>query len=199
MMAGRNHADHEWGGQNAEQLKRVSKLLAKMLRHAPEEFDLTLDEQGYTPVEPVFAAVQKRLGQGVTWNDLLAVVEGDKEGKKRYELLDGRIRAMYGHNANIGVIVYPAAIPPDLLYHGTTAAVLPAIRQSGLLSLGRQYVHLTTNPDRAIRVAQRRHTPIVMLHIRARAAHEAGVVFHHAETEHWLTKAVPAEYIEDRT
>jgi putative RNA 2'-phosphotransferase len=177
-------------------LVKLSKFLALALRHEPAKFGLTLDDQGFTDTDGLWNVVQTKF-DGTTYdmNDLLAVVAGDQDGKKRYEIQGRRIRAMFGHNASVQV-EYPPAVPPELLYHGTNAGALAAIRKEGLKSLGRQYVHLTTNLQRAEKVAQRRGEHIIMLTIRALEAHQAGYVFHHAESEHYLVKALPPALID---
>jgi len=177
--------------------EKLSKFLAYMLRHSPEEANLTLDEQGFTPVDDLWAAVQKRFGSRYTWPDLLAIVEGDKTGKKRYEIVGGQIRALYGHNVAITEIAYEPAVPPEFIFHGTNEKALKQIKVEGLKSLGRQYVHCTTSLERAMTVAQRRtnRDEIVMLRIDSAAAHAAGIVFYHPEPEHYLVKEVPPAFI----
>jgi len=126
--------------------------------------------------------------------DLETIVAGDQRGKKRYEIVGNQIRAMYGHSKP--KVIYPACEPPEMLYHGTNYTAVKAIRKEGLLSQGRQYVHMTTNLDNARVVAKRRTQSPVMLVIRAQDAYQAGVVFHHAETEHYLAKTVPPQFID---
>jgi len=62
--------------------------------------------------------------------------------------------------------------------------------------LSRQYVHLTTNLQRAEKVAIRRKQEIVILQVRADEMVKAGYVFHQAEEEHFLVKNVPSVYID---
>jgi putative RNA 2'-phosphotransferase len=177
--------------------EKLSKFLAYVLRHSPEEANLTLDDQGFTPVDDLWVAVQKRFGSRYAWPDLLAIVEGDKTGKKRYEIDGGQIRALYGHNVAITEISYEPAVPPALLYHGTNAKALRLIKVEGLKSLSRQYVHCTTSIERATTVAGRRTSSdgIVMLEILATEAHAAGIEFYHPEPEHYLVKDVPPAFI----
>ena len=87
------------------------------------------------------------------------------------------------------------AIPPEILYHGTVDKALPAIRKQGLNGQKRQYVHLSTTTDRATDVAGRRGKPI-LLRIRAKVAHDAGIEFYHPEPKHFLVKTLPPEFIE---
>jgi putative RNA 2'-phosphotransferase len=175
-------------------LTKLSKFLSVMLRHNPEEFGISLDKEGFSPLDPVWQAIRAKYGNRYDEKDLLTVVEGDERGKKRYEILNGRIRAMYGHSEP--EVIYPPATPPEFLYHGTNPKALAAIRKEGLTSMARQYVHMTTNLDNAKVVAKRRTVSPLILSIRALDAHAAGVVFHHAETEHFLAKSIPPEFIE---
>jgi putative RNA 2'-phosphotransferase len=177
--------------------EKLSKFLAYILRHNPEEFNLTLDAQGFTSVDSVWAAIQKRFPNGrYGWKDVLEIVKGDKTGKKRYEIKENRIRAMYGHNAAVTEITYRPFVPPSVLYHGTNQPALALIKLEGLKALGRQYVHLTTSADRAITVAKRRSNDIIVLEILSAEAHAAGVVFFRPEPEHFLAKAIPPEFIQ---
>jgi putative RNA 2'-phosphotransferase len=166
-----------------------------MLRHKADEFGLTLDSEGFTEVDSVWAHVNKRYPGQYSYNDLLKIVEGDETGKKRYEIRDGHIRALFGHS-DVREVLYPSAEPPKSLYHGTTAEAVESIKKTGLKSLGRQYVHLGTNKERALTVAARHMGPSVLLRVRALEAYQAGIVFHHPEPERYLAKAIPPEFID---
>lgn len=174
--------------------KRLSKFLAVVLRHSPEDFDIELDEQGYAPLAEVWSVIEKRYGTQYTVDDLTTVVDGDRQGKKRYEIVGEQIRAMYGHSKP--KVIYPVVEPPEKLYHGTNAKAVKFIRKKGLKSLGRQYVHMTTNRNNAIVVAKRQTENPVMLVVRALEAHQAGIVFHQPEDEHFLAVAIPLEFID---
>lgn len=176
-------------------LVRLSKFLAVLLRHKAEQYGLTLDEEGFVETDAVWAQVTKRFGDQFAYNDLLKVVEGDRFGKKRYEIQGRKIRALFGHS-EVSRVSYPPALPPEFLYHGTTRAALAIIRQEGLRALSRQYVHFTTNREHAERVAGRHSRETVILTVRAADAHHAGIVFYHPEQEHYLADAIPPKFIE---
>jgi putative RNA 2'-phosphotransferase len=180
-----------------KKLDTLSKFLALILRHEPQKFGLAMDEEGFTDADDVLLTVQTRFGSRYTWADIESVIAGDAHGKKRYELQDDKIRALYGHSLkNDTHIQYPPAVPPDALYHGTTQTILPLIQHHGLLRQQRQYVHLTTNLEIAKRVAQRHGSDTIILRIRALEAHSAGYQFFHPEAEHYLTHVVPPEFID---
>ena len=189
-----NHNELQKQLMSQKRLKSLSKFLAVILRHKPHEFGLSLDEEGFAPLDEVWQVIKKKYGGRYFMRDLETVVAGDDSGKKRYEIRDNMIRAMYGHSLK-NVIQYEAATPPDMLYHGTAIEILPKLRAEGLKAMSRQFVHLTTNTDIAGNVAGRHSRNTILLQIRARDAHDAGTVFHHAEEEHYLAKAIPPEFI----
>jgi putative RNA 2'-phosphotransferase len=176
-------------------LTRLSKFLSLILRHRTAEFNLMLDAEGFTDLDGVWRRVQGRFGTRFSEADLQAVVAGKTDGKKRFELREGRIRALYGHS-RVGPVSYAPAEPPEFLYHGTAPQALASIRQHGLRSMRRQSVHLSAGREGAAAVGGRRTRTPVILRIRAAEAHRAGVAFHHPEPEHYLTKAVPAQLID---
>src|SRR5262249_51785533 len=140
--------------------------------------------------------INKRFPGKYTYKDLLQVVEGDSDGKKRYEMVDGRIRALFGHSEGVREVTYTPAVPPEILYHGTTHDALSLIRQEGLKAMRRQYVHFTINTQRASKVAARHGDAPLILSIRAGDAHRAGIVFYHPEEEHYLSETLPPEFID---
>ncbi len=135
-------------------LPKLSKFLSRLLRHDADTVGLVLDEHGYTDLSEVWKLVEYRYPARYKLANLQQVVAGDATGKQRFELVDGRIRALYGHST-VRLITYEPVEPPELLYHGTSANAWAAIRANGLLRRARQYVHLTTRLDRATQVGSR--------------------------------------------
>jgi len=176
-------------------LKRLSKFLALILRHKADDFNLELDADGFTELDHVWKLIETQYGKQYSLADLETVVAGDQNGKKRYEIRDHRIRAMYGHG-QVREISYPSIEPPEVLYHGTSQAVVNSILEIGLKSQGRQYVHLTTNLDIASNVGNRHSKNWIILTIRANKAYLAGILFHQAENEHYLSLHIPAHFID---
>lgn len=174
-------------------IKRLSKFLARILRHEPEKYQLVLDEEGFADLEAVWAQVEARFGDEYTRAQLDALLS-DVSTAQRFERHDGKIRARYGHGDDVRPIVYTPATPPALLYHGTYIDVYKSIMAEGIHALSRQYVHLSTSVPHVMRVAKRHGKPIV-LRIEALKMHEAGFVFYQPEPLIYLTKRVPPEYI----
>ena len=173
-------------------LVRISRLMSVILRHEPERFGVLLDAEGYTPLDELLVAVRKRY-PNVSEADLRAVVETVEPAKQRYSIVDGHIRANYGHSLE-GRILHAGAPPPDFLYHGTAQHVLDTILAQGIRPMARQYVHLTEDRALALRVGARRGTPR-LIEVDARRAHAEGVVFYRANRSFWLADKVPPRYL----
>jgi putative RNA 2'-phosphotransferase len=107
--------------------------------------------------------------------DLLQMMA--RADKQRYEMRDGRIRALYGHSTPQKLLKEPAA-PPAILFHGTAPKTVALIRKDGLRPMGRQYVHLSLDTATATQVGRRKAKDPVILRIRAGEAHGKGVQFY---------------------
>ncbi|MGN9786976.1 RNA 2'-phosphotransferase [Nonomuraea sp. ZG12] len=169
---------------------RVSKYLAKHLRHEPERIGLELDEHGWTDVDAFLGAAAAH-GFPITEAELAQVVQDND--KQRYALENGRIRANQGHSVTVDLDL-PVREPPAFLYHGTVAASLPAIRAEGLRPMSRHHVHLSPDRQTATRVGARRGRPVV-LPVDAAAMRAAGHAFHVSANGVWLVDRVPPAYI----
>lgn len=115
--------------------------------------------------------------------------------KKRHEIKDNRIRALYGHSTE-EKIAKEISRPPDILYHGTANRFLQSILEHGLVSMERQYVHLSCDRQTAVEVGKRRDDKPVILAVHAAAAWRDGVPFYHGNETIWLADRIPAQYIE---
>jgi putative RNA 2'-phosphotransferase len=167
-----------------------SRYMSLVLRHKPEVAGVLLSPEGWASTDAVVHAVRARCGP-FTRQDLRDLVASND--KQRFELSPNgkRVRAVQGHSVpvDLGLV---AAIPPEVLYHGTTTQALDAIKLKGLLPMQRQYVHLKATKDVARQVARRRAGPHVLLSV---AALECPRPFYMAANGVWLTDAVPWDYI----
>ena len=131
-------------------------------------------------------------GIDLTEGDIAAVIAASD--KRRFELADGRIRALYGHSVPQRLTKERAA-PPAVLYHGTVDSVADAILAIGLKPMARQYVHLSADRETASQVATRRRGQAVIFTVRAADAHGAGIPFYRGNERVWLADAVPPAYL----
>jgi putative RNA 2'-phosphotransferase len=119
----------------------------------------------------------------------------ETSSKRRHELRGGRIRALYGHSLPDKLKKTPGE-PPEILFHGTAPAFMPAIRDGGLLPMRRQYVHLSVEQTMAGEVGRRKAKSPLILRIAAREAHASGVIFYEGNSQVWLADAVPPRFIQ---
>lgn len=119
----------------------LSREISYALRHAPWEYELEMDGEGWVPVEQLLDALHRtEKWSNICEADLNEMIK--KSEKKRHELADGRIRAFYGHSIPMKILK-EEKMPPDVLYHGTARRFLESINENGLLPQSRQYVHLS--------------------------------------------------------
>lgn len=169
---------------------RVSKYLAKHLRHEPEAIGIVLDSQGWVEIEVLLRACAGH-GFAFTRDELERVVAAND--KRRYVIEGERIRASQGHSVEVDLGLDPEE-PPAILYHGTVAASVASIRADGLLPMSRQDVHLSAERDTAVRVGARRGKPVVLV-VDAGAMHQAGHEFRVSANGVWLVARVPPAYV----
>jgi putative RNA 2'-phosphotransferase len=172
----------------------VSKAISHALRHEPWLYELELDDAGWAPVEPLLAALraEKAAWAGLNEADLVQMMA--QAEKQRYEIRDGRIRALYGHSTPQKLLKDPAE-PPAILFHGTSPKTVALIRKDGLQPMRRQYVHLSVDTATATQVGRRKAKDPVILRIRAGEAHGAGVRFYRGNDLVWLADIVAPEFI----
>ncbi len=172
---------------------RISKLISLLLRHRPELGGLSPDERGFVPLDDLLDTVVRLMRGEVSREKILDVIKADEE---RFEVIDGRVRARYGHSFRVdyGKPLRPEDVP-RVLYHGTTLRSLPLIMRHGLRPMSREYVHLSLTKERALKVARRRRGPHVILRIRARELAASQPVYRPSRLT-FLARVVPPEYIE---
>ncbi len=176
----------------------LSKTVSHALRHEPWLYELELDSEGWTPVESLLSALRKERSE---WSELcaddLAHMMADSS-KLRHEIRDDRIRAIYGHSV-AGKLRKVPAIPPEVLFHGTSPDSLEQIRSVGLLPMTRQYVHLSTDEATAIEVGRRKSKTPVILRVLAKEAAANDVRFYEGNEKVWLADSVSPEFLESTT
>jgi len=175
---------------DARRTVKISKYLAKHLRHRPERIGLTLDAGGWARVPDLLDAAARH-GFPITRAELEHVVAVND--KRRYALDGDRIRAVQGHSIEVDLDL-PAVPPPDLLYHGTPERHVESIRREGLRPMGRHAVHLSADAGTARRVGARRGAPVVLVVEAGRMAAD-GHEFRVSANGVWLAGAVPPEYL----
>ncbi|WP_151745016.1 RNA 2'-phosphotransferase [Acinetobacter calcoaceticus] len=174
--------------------KAISQYLSFILRHKPEEIGLTLDNEGWADIQELISKSQP-IENVILNKDIIKNVVR-KSDKKRFQISDDwvKIRAVQGHSTASVNITLKKLVPPSYLYHGTAQRFIDSIKEHGILSKDRQYVHLTENKDTALTVGARYGKPKILV-IDALKMHDSGFEFFQAENGVWLIKHVPIEFI----
>ena len=168
----------------------LSKAMSKALRHQPGRIGITLAPDGSVTLDELLDALNRRGGwpRELTEADVMQVVEHGT--KQRFAVEDGRIRARYGHSVPLA-IAYESATPPPVLYHGTAASNAEAILKDGLLPMGRQVVHLSTDVETAWQVGARHKGRTIILRVDTELAAREGVTFYRGNDSTWLADRIP--------
>lgn len=176
---------------------KLSKEISYILRHHPEEYNLTLDEFGYVEIEKLLNTLnnKKQYPKEITLEDIKCIMKNAE--KKRWEISEGKIRALYGHSFEKD-IKQEEKKPPNTLYHGTSHKALEKILSEGLLPIERQFVHLSEDVETAIIVGKRRDLNPIILEIDSQKAYKEGIKFYCANDKVWLAKSIPVKYIKVR-
>lgn len=173
---------------------KLSKEISYILRHHPEEYDLKLDQDGYVFMSDLINSINSKnhYHKAIDINDINKVLE--ISDKKRLEINNDMIRALYGHSVDT-IIKKDEITPPEFLFHGTTHNAIDKIMTQGLLPMKRQYVHLSIDEDTAKNVGKRRdNNPIVLL-IHSKNAYNDGIKFYIGNDKIWLSDHIPPKYI----
>jgi len=174
--------------------KKLSQEISYALRHAPWEYELELDSEGFVPTAQLLGAINEngKHGREITVNDIEYIIANSD--KTRFEIKGDRVRALYGHTIPMHISKEPIE-PPAILYHGTTHKAAKIILKDGLKPMKRQYVHLSVDTDTAVQVGKRRDSEPVILKIDAAKAHSDGVVFYKGNDKVVLADFVAPKYI----
>ncbi|WP_088815590.1 MULTISPECIES: RNA 2'-phosphotransferase [Listeria] len=173
---------------------KLSKEISYALRHASWEYELELDRNGWVPIDQLLQALrQSTEWQNVEFDDLKVMIE--KSEKKRHEIKEDSIRALYGHSVPMK-IVKEEAIPPKVLYHGTAHNFSSKIEKNGLSPMSRQYVHLSEDIETANLVGKRKDKNPIILVINTENARAKGIRFYLGNEKVWLADSIPSEFIE---
>ncbi|NJD98270.1 RNA 2'-phosphotransferase [Thermococcus sp. LS1] len=171
--------------------RKVSKLMAYILRHSPEEFGLRPDMEGFVPLPELVDAL-RTVYPDVTEEFVREVVARDAKG--RYEIQGDRIRARYGHSFPVS-LNHEEDTESLFLYHGTPRRNLESILREGLKPMRRQFVHLSTSKSEAIETGRRHGRDVVLLVIDAECLRKKGLKVYKAGKNVRIVEKVPPECI----
>ncbi len=179
---------------NDEELDRLSRTLAGVLRHFPERFDLQVDRQGFVDLRGFVNAIQRkqRRYHWLRTHHIIAIIETDDKG--RYEVRDGMIRATYAHSFEVELDADSIGTP-EKLYYPITAEEVDIVLEVGLKPSDRKKVHLSKTVGDAVNAGRVRTESPIILEVDSNAAAEDGIVIQKAGKTVYLTNDVPPQYL----
>jgi len=169
-------------------LVKVSKYMSYLLRHNPE--GLIMDEYGYVDLDSLVKKIRERFS--IDKGLIMRIVEHSE--RRRFEVLDNKIRALYGHSIPIKLNLEEDKTKKNL-YHGTTQEAALKILREGLKPMGRRWVHLSPTIDVAKEIGYRRTRNPVILEIDAEKARRDGFKFYRATDKVYLCREIPPKYV----
>jgi putative RNA 2'-phosphotransferase len=166
--------------------------LSLILRHAPENVGLRLEENGWVAVDELLAACGKN-GRALTREELEEVVETNDKKRFSFDGSGRKIRANQGHSVEVG-IEFERRTPPAVLYHGTAEKNVGSILKNGLQKMRRHHVHLSSDKETARKVGLRYGKPVIF-EINTTAMLENNFEFFVSTNGVWLIENVPPQFL----
>jgi len=184
---------------NRKNVNKLSRLVVAALRHHPEILEIQLDSAGYCSKMELRKALNNK-GYEISMDDLEAIINNERFG---IDKTGQKVRVDYGNSLGMRLedMYEYADVPPEILYHGTSADALESIKQKGVLRFAqngkkaRDHIFLTEWSGIAIKKGAR-YGRGVALPIMAREMQEKGFLFYHVKNDIWLTDHIPPEYID---
>lgn len=171
-----------------KQLIKKSKYLSYVLRHNPQDADITLDDHGWAKVKDILKNLK------LSQEDLDFIVDTDEKKRYEYDKTHENIRACQGHSVKVN-IDFKELSPPEILYHGTTWNNITNILKEGLLPMSRLYVHLSSDYETAYKVGHRRKGNTIVLKVLAGEMKRKGYTFYCSNNGVWLINKVPPNFL----
>lgn len=168
---------------------RLSKNLSYLLRHDPG--DLEMDKNGFVKIDALIDKLQNKFPE--LDRELLEEAV-NKKGKKRYEIKDNKIRALYGHSLDIDLDLEEDKNVGEL-YHGTRERTAKKILKYGLKTRNRTMTHLSATIEDAKEIGRRRTDDPTILKVDVKTARRDGLKFYKATDRVYLSNGIPPQYI----
>lgn len=173
----------------------LARMLALVLRHAPEKFDLEMDINGWIDIKDIIRQFKEARGKRFHWlrpHHFTAISETD--GKGRYEVRGNTIRATYGHTVEIELDL-PTDNIPDALYFPCDPNEAANILDVGISPGGRSHVHLSASIRSAAEAGHVHFSLPTILEVDTAQMHAAGETIWHAGITVYLCESVPSQYL----
>lgn len=169
-----------------KELKNKSKAMSYLLRHDPK--DLEMNKRGWVLIDDLLDHL------GMDMVDLEEVVGNNDKQRFGFDEEMMYIRANQGHSIKWVKIDMETARPMECLYHGTGEKTRDIILKTGVKSMNREYVHLSSDIETATSVGSRHGKPIIF-EVDARRMYADGIVFKISKNGVWQVEFVDPIYL----
>lgn len=167
---------------------KVSRYMSYLLRHNPG--NLKIDRHGFIDMDGFLVKLRERFPTSKKL--VIEIVENN--GRKRFEIVGNKIRALYGHTIPVELELEEDKTI-KVLYHGTTPEAVSKILKEGLKPMKRKWVHLSPTIAIATEVGLRRTNNPVLLEINTEASRKNGLRFYRTTDKVYVCGAILSEYI----
>jgi putative RNA 2'-phosphotransferase len=169
-------------------------MLALVLRHAPEKFNVEMDINGWVNSRELSESIQ---GQRKHFHWLRgwhfeAIANADEKG--RYQVEGEMIRATYGHSIELELDL-PTDDIPEALYWPCDPEEISTHMEYGLVAGDRNHVHLSRTIGNAMEAGHVRHSRPAIIEIDTTRAIADGNTIWRAGKTVFLCEEMPAGYL----
>ncbi len=172
----------------------LGRILALVLRHAPEKFGVDMDINGWVNARELSDAIsnQRNRYHWLRGKHFEAIANADEKG--RYQFENGMIRATYGHSIELDLDL-PTDDIPEVLYFPCEHEEVETLLEFGLTAGDRKNVHLSRSIHNAMEAGHVRiHRPAILEVDTSRAIADGHTIYR-AGTTVFLTDEVPGDYL----
>ncbi len=172
----------------------LGRLVAGVLRHFPEKFELEMDINGWVSTKDMtdrFKAHRRYYHWLRPWH-FKAIAESD--GKGRYQVEGNMMRATYGHSVEIEIDL-PTDDIPEALFWPCKPEELQNHLELGIKAGDRIHVHLSKTIANALEAGHVHMPRPTILEVDTTAAIVDGHTIYKAGTTVYLTEDIPPKYL----
>jgi len=173
----------------------IGRLMAGVLRHFPEKFNLQMDINGWVNCNALCDAFKEARHYYHWLRPWHFEAISSAEAKGRYQVEGEMVRATYGHSVEIELDL-PTDDIPEVLYYPCSEEDLANHLELGIKAADRQHVHLSKTIANAMEAGHVRiHRPRI-LEVDTERAIDDGNTIYRAGTTVYLCEDIPSDYLE---
>tara|TARA_B100000609_G_scaffold196784_1_gene192763 strand:- start:1841 stop:2632 length:792 start_codon:yes stop_codon:yes gene_type:complete len=172
----------------------LGRILALVLRHAPEKFGVDMDINGWVNTRELSDAIsnQRRHYHWLRGWHFEAIANSDEKG--RYQVEGEMIRATYGHSIELELDL-PTDDIPEALYWPCEPEQVATILELGITAGDRQHVHLSKTINKAMEAGHVRIDRPAIIEVDTTRAIADGNTIFRAGKSVFLTTDMPPDYL----